>query len=495
MKVQPKDSPRIAWVHLLGSGVYANVDDSGRFDLEGVAPGRYTAAFLTQDTAYTPTFRSARVWPDSSLDLGTVDLVYTGLPLVTGLAASYDTAEGVLTLKWDRSRDPRVSAYAVYDGVTGSLALSETVRVSDTSRTLRIFPNGGMALGPNGYLSSGDTTVVRRSYRIAVVDSAGHVGPAWGSVSMEMPSPFLAAGVSVAWTRVGDRPADMNYLGLDTLDGHLLVYSVHRYGEGRTATWDIWESADGASWEQTESELPQQPTLQDVELPLVWHGRLYRLELHLRDSLLASDSWPDKGPRYDSARVMVRTGAGSWDTAWSLVLPDSVNHVLLKSTGGELHLLATYHHRFAAGYATSVLKADMRLESNGRSSISSLFSKAWPNSEISGGLKSFRVGASGSWTLASVPSGGVLSWLRPGLEAVQGASTSLPYVCARASFAEDGDRVYLMGNGCDMSARVGEPLRWGQLPMPEAGSIGALWNGKLVSIGNDGIYLGTLPPR
>jgi len=42
VKVQPQDDPRIAWVALLGAGIFVNVDDSGRFAIHGIPEGKYS---------------------------------------------------------------------------------------------------------------------------------------------------------------------------------------------------------------------------------------------------------------------------------------------------------------------------------------------------------------------------------------------------------------------------------------------------------------------
>ncbi len=80
LKVQSQQSPRIAWVQLMGAGVYANVDDSGRFRLEGIPPGKYTLGAYTRYLEYTPTFAKVRTFSDSTVDVGTIELIFTGLP-------------------------------------------------------------------------------------------------------------------------------------------------------------------------------------------------------------------------------------------------------------------------------------------------------------------------------------------------------------------------------------------------------------------------------
>ncbi|MEK7392066.1 MAG: hypothetical protein AAB214_05815, partial [Fibrobacterota bacterium] len=90
VKVQPWHSPTIAWVHLMRTDLFAKVDTSGAFTLSGVPAGTFDLVATCDLGEYTPTHRQARSFPDSILDVGLIDLVYNGLPPVTGLHADYE---------------------------------------------------------------------------------------------------------------------------------------------------------------------------------------------------------------------------------------------------------------------------------------------------------------------------------------------------------------------------------------------------------------------
>jgi hypothetical protein len=506
VKVQPKDSPRIAWVHLLGSGIYANVDDSGGFDLTGVAPGRYTVAFLTRDTAYTPTFRSARVWPDSSLDLGTVDLVYTGLPLVTGLVASYDTAEGVLTLKWDRSRDPRVSAYAVYEGRVDAPYLAEAVRTTnDTSLTVRCF-----AVGSN------DTAILHKTFRVGTIDHEGRNGSAWEMLKLDLPGPFRMGTLKVDWVRAGNAPNFRtgkvdHWMRLDTLSGGLLMIEPLRDSVlGLTGAYAVNRSADGNAWSLW------MDTLQSLSIPKVWGGKLWRIVPHVRDSLLTrtvNASWygmDSTGPRYDSLFLMAADAGGAWTRIAARALPDSVNAASLEIVDGKLCLLGWYESYNPMGtYGFSMRSL--------RFAGSSADGLGWGNAPVDsatasiervGQLQQMRVvaGPNGSWTFARadyymspMPNLDNRTWVRKGVVGSRGNSEALPDACLSASLVDAGDALFLVGDGCTMQSAPSEPFQWRHLQAPVAkmdwSHKEAIWNGKLVSVGGSGVYLGTISPR
>jgi len=111
IRVQPQDKPSIAWVQLLGAGRFLNLDDSGRFAIDSVPSGKYTLAGLTRAPLYTPTFRELRIEPDSAVDVGTLDLIYTGIPMTTGVEATWDSVHSTATVTWSKHPNPEILGY------------------------------------------------------------------------------------------------------------------------------------------------------------------------------------------------------------------------------------------------------------------------------------------------------------------------------------------------------------------------------------------------
>ena len=97
--LQPHHDPRTVTVQALGTDKFSNVNKDGMFTLSEMALGEYTLRLVTTLPDYTPTFAPLVIEPSSPDTLAdTLKLLYTGIPVVTGLSASYDTLAGVVTL-------------------------------------------------------------------------------------------------------------------------------------------------------------------------------------------------------------------------------------------------------------------------------------------------------------------------------------------------------------------------------------------------------------
>ncbi len=184
VRLQPNHNPATATVQLLGTTAYANVDAGGRFRLEGLAAGTYLARIATTLSDYTPLFVGIVVeagkdltWPD------TLTPVYTGIPVIRGLMAAYDTASGVVRLSWAKSDYPNLIGYLVY-------------RDTLLARTLSTVPLNRFRVVDTGYadtlswtLGSPDEPDQRWEYRVAVLASNGKAGEAFLSVPVTAVSP------------------------------------------------------------------------------------------------------------------------------------------------------------------------------------------------------------------------------------------------------------------------------------------------------------------
>lgn len=238
--VQPQDKPSIAWVQLLGAGRYANVDDSGNFVLDSLPAGRFTLVARTLATAYTPTFAAARTISDSVVDLGTISLVYTGIKMVPGLSARWDSLGGTVSLKWTPLTDSGILGYAVYRGFTSDpSAASRVAYVTSTRWTDTLFA-GRTARGSLGGLY--DSVQARVFYRVVGVTSQAE-GPKGNGDSLDVRSPLLLNASAPAWTK-GALPAGADPATLDSFGTGLGVLVA------QDTFKTLWTSADGVSWTQ-----------------------------------------------------------------------------------------------------------------------------------------------------------------------------------------------------------------------------------------------------
>lgn len=308
LQVEPQHSPRIAWVQILGVGLAANVDTSGNFRLE-VPAGRITLAALTREEDYTPTFRAVKTISDSVLDIGTVRLEYTGIPVVEGLTVTYDTLNGVATVQWNRATMPGLLGYEVQWGGYQSFTIDN---LSDTVFRDTLFR-------PETFEDQRKT----REYSVVAVDSARKPGVAWRRMALDVPSPWTVPrrGFRIDTTFRIELPENACNV-LDTAGEHLVcIREGSRQGEWHTLhfadTAEVRVSRDGKTW--TLLPIPG-GSLRTV----VWKDRIWVVRGIESGAMLVlphpynQDLQPSTEPLYDGARVE------TWKLDGSLERVDSV---------------------------------------------------------------------------------------------------------------------------------------------------------------------------
>lgn len=184
VRLQPNHNPATATVQLLGTTLYANVDASGRFRLDGLAAGTYQARIATTVPEYTPLFVRFVVpegvslaWPD------TLRPIYTGIPVVEGLRASYDTAAGVVHLSWSPTGYPNRIGYLVYRDTLLARTLS-----SDPINRFRILDTAYEDTLAWPMLSPNEPDQ-HWEYRVAVLSSNGKPGESYLTAAVTAVSP------------------------------------------------------------------------------------------------------------------------------------------------------------------------------------------------------------------------------------------------------------------------------------------------------------------
>jgi hypothetical protein len=247
VKVQPQDDPRIAWVALLGTGVFVNVDDSGRFAIHGVPEGKYSLMVRADLSQYTSTFAPAPVWRDSTTDLGTIQLVYTGLPVVTGITGTWDSLGGIVHLRWDTAGESKAVGYRIYRGYSNDPA----------SETGVAFVNAGIGTWSDTVFQRADSMAGKTEYvhyQVTAVSMNSWESAKWNSWSDTVRSPDLVARLPASWSLVSSNLPCCWESGiqprLDTLPGNLLLV-----GQASNGTTTLSITADGRSWNAMRAEI------------------------------------------------------------------------------------------------------------------------------------------------------------------------------------------------------------------------------------------------
>jgi len=250
IKIQPEDNPQTVTVQVLGSDKYfGNTDINGKFVMTGMAAGTYTLLFKSTLTDYTTTSQTITI-NSCAHETGkdSIPLIYTGIPVVLGLSATYDTINGVVHLKWNRPSFNDLWYYVIYRDNADSLNFS-TKKYStsyDTTFTDAVF-NRNLA---SGAFSFHDPNTYNFSYRVAIINSVGTIGLMYKNVTITVASPlnylpkmFTAATLSAAFSeRVGQRSVVFN--------NKMWIIGGFDFTMPGTAKNDVWYSGDGVAWTQ-----------------------------------------------------------------------------------------------------------------------------------------------------------------------------------------------------------------------------------------------------
>lgn len=119
VKLQEQDMDRVEKVysHILGTHIYPVVNKDGLLTLEGIPNSTFPLRLYVHEKnfEYTPqTFDITidKSSPDTLSD--TLELSYTGVPIVTGINATYDTLTGDVNIWWNSDTSVSVKKYEVY---------------------------------------------------------------------------------------------------------------------------------------------------------------------------------------------------------------------------------------------------------------------------------------------------------------------------------------------------------------------------------------------
>jgi hypothetical protein len=336
VKVQPQHDPRIVWIALLGAGTYLNVDDSGRFRIEGVPEGKFTLAGFTKEIGYTTTFSALRVRRDSTSDIGTLDMVFTGLPVATGVEASWTPGSWTVSVRWDSPSSPKVKGWKVLRsfGIWASEAVPVGV-VSDPSKTEFV----DSLVGPDRLWEPQDTVEAILRYWVVPLDAVGKPGEAWNGDSVRYQTPGRERLLDLQWRKVGLGSTGFENDRIDTLGGGFLL-SQSRYEGGDTTTIRFLHSPDGETWTSLgsfPSEIASTLYGFGVRQGVSFGGAYWWVEAAGNARTLREDA-AEIGILRDSAILHRLDAAGSREVE-RFAVHDSAGHVFLATDGRGLFAL------------------------------------------------------------------------------------------------------------------------------------------------------------
>ncbi len=186
--LQPNHDPRTATVQVLGTDIYSNVDQNGRFTLSPVAKGNYNLRLVTTLPDYTPTYVTISTQGQKKDTLAdTLWLTYTGIPVVTGLTASYDSVSGQVHLSWNKAAYRDFQNYLIYRDAFDSINLS-TNPIGACTDTFFVDTVFNPRLASDNF-SFSDTNDYHFKYRVCIENNSTKRGETYKYVDIVAASP------------------------------------------------------------------------------------------------------------------------------------------------------------------------------------------------------------------------------------------------------------------------------------------------------------------
>ena len=182
IQLQQGDDPRTVLILFMGTNIWSSPkDSSGNFIVPKLAEGAYRVRFLPTLDNYLPkdTTLSVTAGAENLLPYSII-LKYTGLPVPSGLSASYDTLHGCSVLKWNPVAFTDLAGYVIYRNDTAS---TTPVRLNDKLVT------------DTGYIDTifadlMDTANYTFTYRIKAQDNNANLSTVFSNAfTVDAPSP------------------------------------------------------------------------------------------------------------------------------------------------------------------------------------------------------------------------------------------------------------------------------------------------------------------
>lgn len=336
VRVQPNDDPRIAWVSLLGAGKNDNVDESGRFRFEGVPEGTYSLVVLTDRTGYTRTFRAPIVRRDSVTDLGDIELVYTGMPVATGISALWDSLSGTTRIRWDSTTSGKVQGWQILR--SASKYFSDATSIEKVGVEATEFVDTLVGMGR--LLASSDTARIQLRYWVVPIDRLGAPGTPWNFVDVEVRPAERSNTRTPSWALLGNPGLweDGASRMLDTIDGGFVMSEMGWTGLNGNIQEHVLMSQDGLTWSQIAArEDTSGDAMQTMSWGVSFAGRFWWVEYAGKSRMVPVRGYGEQ-LRRDSVLVRGMDHSGKIVERRS-ALHDSAQYAVLVNDGRELALL------------------------------------------------------------------------------------------------------------------------------------------------------------
>jgi hypothetical protein len=259
--MQPQDDPATVTVQVLGTENYSNVAENGTFTLTDLPTEHVRLRLVTTLPDYTPTFDTAHSVTGMATRIpDTIHMIYTGIPVVTGLAVVNDSATGQLVLSWHPVGYSALLDYLIFRDTAGAISYSTVPFAATTNTTWRDTASDSMA------------AIQAWRYRVVVRNRSGNAGAWTESVTGISVPPALRRVDSAVWALVGEGGSVLGTIGT----GKMATASLGAGGPSRT--FSLRSSSDGLLWDSAGISVPTLDLGQTIEwVPGIGAGKAWCL--------------------------------------------------------------------------------------------------------------------------------------------------------------------------------------------------------------------------
>lgn len=172
LEIQKNHDPRQFTAQILGTSYTAQANGNSHITFRNIPTGNFNLRISTSLENYPDFLTSFTLTPDTPDTLNqTIELPYTGIPIVSGITASYDSLTGIATIQWEKSEYGSIDGFLIYR-YSGTEIPSEPIAfVSSETNTFQ--DNLAGESQPEG-----------THYRVVIRSVTGEIGPGFESVSV-----------------------------------------------------------------------------------------------------------------------------------------------------------------------------------------------------------------------------------------------------------------------------------------------------------------------
>ena len=188
--------------HLINTDKYTNVNDSGEFTIHKIPEGDYTLALYPDDEDFPTRYLDISITSGDTLYLiePQIELIYSGIPIISDVNITFDTISGITMLSWPHMDYSNRDSYTI-QRATSLDAFTNFHTISNTLDTT--FVDSVYSTNPDSnQISFSNVSPISVKYQIRILDKNNELGPEYilpsvDIISNEVLKPQVSLGTDI----------------------------------------------------------------------------------------------------------------------------------------------------------------------------------------------------------------------------------------------------------------------------------------------------------